>query len=123
MKIRCRTIRTLAVGLALPALAAQALTIDAKALARYDVSFVSCEAQFPDLKGRRDDAYLAMWRTKPTPQLRNELAAARKGTPYQAERKRVLDATAKGAAPAASTPIAQQCQALRSELQRNSAKP
>jgi len=115
MAIRLRLL-ALTFGLALPA--AHALTIDAKGLARYDISYVQCEAQFPDLQGKRDDAYLAMWRTRPTPELRNELAATRKGSAYRAERKRVLDATAKGAAPAASSPIGQQCQALRSELQR-----
>ena len=124
MKMKLHALPSLSAGLALAASApyAHALTIDAKALARYDISFVHCETQFADLKGRRDDAYLAMWRTKATPQLRNELAAARKTAPYQAERKRVLDATARGAAPAASTPIAQQCQALRTETQRNSAR-
>jgi hypothetical protein len=104
--------------LTLPAAAAaQALTIDAKLLARYDIGFVTCEARYPDLKGRRDDAYLAMWRTRPTPQLRSELATARKSGAYQTERRRVLDATG-GAAPAASSPIDHQCQALRSEMQR-----
>ena len=115
MNIR-RPVLAIALALALPT--AHALTIDAKGLARYDISYVQCEARFPDLKGKRDDAYLAMWRTRPTPELRKELATARKGSAYQAERKRVLDATAKGAAPAASSPIGQQCQALRSELQR-----
>lgn len=106
-------------GLAVLVAPAQALTIDSKALARYDISYVKCEAQFPDLRGQRDDAYLAMWRVKPTADLRGELATARKSGVYQAERRRVLDAAAKGTAPAASTPIEQQCQALRTEARRN----
>ena len=76
MNIR-RPVLAIALALALPT--AHALTIDAKGLARYDISYVQCEARFPDLKGKRDDAYLAMWRTRPTPELRKELATARKG--------------------------------------------
>lgn len=97
---------------------AHAMTIDAKGLARYDISYVKCEAQFPDMRGKRDEAYLAMWRVKPSDKARADLVTVRRSGIYQAERRRVLDAAAKGAAPAASTPIAQQCQALRTEAQR-----
>lgn len=112
--------RTLAgFGLAaLAALPAQALTIDAKGLARYDISYVKCETFHPDLRGQRDEAYLAMWRVKPTDKARADLAAARRSGIYQAERRRVLDATAKGMAPAASSPVEHQCQALRNEARR-----
>jgi hypothetical protein len=110
--------KAISAALLLAAAPAYALTIDAKALARYDLSYVKCESQFPDMRGQRDEAYLAMWRTKPSDKARAELATARKSGVYRAERRRVLDATAKGAAPAASTPIEQQCQALRTEAQR-----
>jgi hypothetical protein len=106
---------TLAALLAAPA---QALTIDAKALARYDLSYVQCESRYADMRGQRDEAYLAMWRLKPTTKLRTDLATARRSGIYQAERRRVLDAAAKGAAPAASSPIGHQCQALRTEARR-----
>lgn len=108
----------LIVGSAVLGAPAHALTIDAKGLARYDLSYVECESRFPDLRGKRDDAYLAMWRVKPTAKLRSDLATARRSGVYQAERRRVLDATAKGAAPQASSPIEHQCQALRSEARR-----
>ena len=103
---------------ALCAAPAHALKIDAKALARYDIGYVQCESRHADMRGRRDDAYLAMWRVKPTDKLRGELATVRRSGVYQAERRRVLDAAAKGTAPAASSPIEHQCQALRAEALR-----
>jgi len=108
-------------GVALAALfaaPAHALKIDAKALARYDISYVQCESRHADMRGRRDETYLAMWRVKPTDKARSDLATARRSGVYQAERRRVLDAVAKGAAPAASSPIEHQCQALRAEARR-----
>ena len=50
---------------------------DPKALARYDVSFVRCEASFPEMKGRRDDAYMSLWRMKPGPKTTARLAEVR----------------------------------------------
>lgn len=101
---------------------AHALKIDAKALARYDIGYVQCELRHADMRGLRDDAYLAMWRVKPTEKLRSDLATVRRSGIYQAERRRVLDAVAKGTAPAASSPIEHQCQALRAEARRAGAK-
>ena len=101
----------LALGLATSAV--HALAIDAKALARYDISYVKCEAKYPDMRGRR---------VKPDEKALAELAAVRKGAVYEAERKRVVQAAAKGPAPAASSPLERQCQALWSERQRM-AKP
>ena len=97
---------------------AHALAIDAKGLARFDISYVKCETYYPDLRGQRDDAYLAMWRLKPTDKLRADLATARRSGIYQAERRRTLDAIGKKAMPAASSPVDQQCQALRNETRR-----
>ena len=97
--------------------AAHAMTIDAKALARYDLSYVTCERTFPDMKGHRDEAYLSLWRVKADAKARAELAAVRKGAVYQAERTRAQKAAAKGTASAASSPIEKQCQALWHESQ------
>ena len=47
--------------------AAEDKRYDPKALARYDVSYVRCEASFPEMKGHRDDAYMSLWRMKPGP--------------------------------------------------------
>jgi hypothetical protein len=113
---------TALMALGLAASAAHALAIDAKALARYDISYVKCEAKYPDMRGQRDQAYLSLWRVKPDDKALAELAAVRKGAVYEAERKRVVQASAKGTAPAASSPLEQQCQALWSERQRM-AKP
>ncbi len=115
---RSRPLLTAIVLAALTSTPAHALTIDAKALARYDISYLECESRFPDLRERRDEAYLAMWRVKPTDKLRSELAAARRSGVYVAERRRVLDASAKGAAAAASSRVEHQCQALRAETRR-----
>jgi hypothetical protein len=104
--------------LALVADAAHALSIDAKAMARFDLSYAQCESQFPDMRGRRDEAYLSLWRVKADEKARAQLAGVRKGGVYQAERRRVLQATAQGHAPVASSPLEQQCQALRTETQR-----
>jgi hypothetical protein len=99
--------------------AAHALTIDAKAMARFDVSYTACESRFPDMRGRRDEAYLSLWRVKADGKARAQLASVRKGGIYQAERKRMLRAKAQGTSPAASSPLEQQCQALRAETQRS----
>jgi hypothetical protein len=104
--------------LALVAVAAHALSIDAKAMARFDVSYAKCESQFPDMRGHRDEAYLSLWRVKADEKAHAQLADVRKGGIYQAERRRVLQAAAQGHSPATSSPLEQQCQALRTETQR-----
>jgi hypothetical protein len=112
------TARLLALGLLFAATGAQALTIDAKAMARFDLSYTKCEAQIPEMKGHRDAAYLSLWRTRADDKTRAQLAAVRKGAAYQAEQRRVKEATAKGAMPPASSPLDQQCQALWAETQK-----
>ena len=96
-----------------------ALAIDAKALARYDASYTRCEAQFPDMKGHGDEAYLKLWNTKPDAAAIERLTAARKSSAYQAERKLVARAPAQGASAAAARTLAQQCQGLWNEFQRS----
>jgi hypothetical protein len=56
--------------------AAHAFTVDAKALARYDISYVQCEARYPEMRGHRDEAYLSLWRIKPDEKALAQLAAA-----------------------------------------------
>ena len=46
---------------------AQALTIDAKALARFDVSYTKCEARYPQMQGHRDEAVRRAHGRSPSP--------------------------------------------------------
>jgi hypothetical protein len=103
--------------LTLAAPVTQAMTIDPKALARFDHGYTVCEAKNPLMKGQRDEAYLSLWKVKPDPKARAELAAARKTASYRSEQALVKKRDANGAAPAASSPIEQQCQALWAETQ------
>jgi hypothetical protein len=107
----------LACALALATPATWARSVDAKALARYDGSYVVCEATFPEMRGHRDEAYLSLWRAKADAANRAQLADVRKGAVYRAERVRLAQTSAKASA-AASSPIKQQCQALWGEAQR-----
>lgn len=107
-----------AVALAVLANGAQAISVDAKALARFDISFGQCEKQIPQMRGRRDEAWLSLWRTRADDSSRADLARARKSGVYVAEHRRMLRAQAAGQAPAASSPVDQQCQALWAETQR-----
>jgi hypothetical protein len=97
---------------------ARALGIDAKALARYDNSYIVCESAFPEMRGHRDDAYLSLWRAKADAAHRAQLADVRKGAVYRAEHARIVQAAGKAPASAASSPVRQQCQALWGEAQR-----
>lgn len=108
----------LACALALATPVAWALSVDAKALARYDSSYVVCEATFPEMRGHRDEAYLSLWRAKADAANRAQLADVRKGAAYRAERARLAQTNAKASASAASSPVKQQCQALWGEAQR-----
>jgi hypothetical protein len=105
--------------LALAAPAAMAMTIDAKALARFDHSYVTCETKYPYMRGHRDAAYLGVWRVKADDKARGELATARKATAYQAERRRLTQPAAKAASATPASPIEHQCQALWNEAQKN----
>ena len=101
--------------------AAQAVDkrFDAKALARYDASYVQCEASFPEMKGHRDEAYLSLWRVKPGEKAASRLAAARDSAPYKAEHRL---ATARQAAqagkPEAVKAVERQCRGLWGEHER-----
>ena len=97
--------------------AAQALSLDAKAIARYDVSFAKCETQYPNMKGHRDEAYLNLWRIPVDGKNMAQLAKVRKGSVYQAEKARALKAPKETSA-AASSQLNGQCQALWGEVQK-----
>jgi hypothetical protein len=94
-----------------------ALTIDPKAMARFDNSYTKCEAKYPEMRGARDEAYLSMWRVKPDAKTRAELAATRKGAPYQTELRRVQQEDGKKSGQPDGT-LEGQCQALWGETQR-----
>lgn len=100
---------------------AQAFTVDAPGLARFDNSYVTCEAKLPAMRGHRDEAYLNLWRIKADASALAQLARARKSKPYLTEHARLLQA-AKAPAATASSPLAQQCQALWGETQRAGSK-
>jgi hypothetical protein len=104
--------------LCLTAVGAQARAYDAKALARYDVSYTKCEARFPQMQGHRDEAYLNLWRIKPDDKSRDRLAKLRGEPAYRAERQRVLQTSAKSASAPASSPLERECQGLWAENQR-----
>jgi hypothetical protein len=101
-----------------PAAFGQARAFDAKALARYDISYARCEARFPDMRGHRDEAYLNLWRIRLDDKNAARLAAARGGAVYRAEQKLVLKGTSASAAAAASAPLERECQGLWAEHQR-----
>ena len=103
---------------------AQAMPIDAKALARFDNSYVFCETKFPEMKGHRDEAYLSIWRKKPDQKALQDLAATRQLAAYRAEQAIVQKAGARQASPPASSPLEHQCRVLWAEAQgKKKAKP
>ena len=100
------------------AIAAPARAFDAKALARYDISYAQCEARFPAMQGHRDEAYLNLWRIRSDDKSAARIAGVRGGSVYRSERRLVLQGAAKGAASSASNPLERQCQGLWAEHQR-----
>jgi hypothetical protein len=108
-----------ALVLASAAAGAQDRRYDPKALARYDVSFVRCEASFPEMKGHGDDAYLSLWRVRPGPKPAARLAEIRKSAPYKAERQAALTRQAAAASePEAAKKLQRQCRGLWGEMER-----
>jgi len=98
--------------------AAQSMALDPQAMARFDLGYAKCETRLPAMRGHRDDAYLSLRRLQLDDSRRRQLAAARRSAAYQGELRRVKKAEAQGAAPATSSPIDHQCQALWAETQR-----
>ncbi|MDQ6685864.1 MAG: hypothetical protein M3Z16_12155 [Pseudomonadota bacterium] len=95
---------------------AQAMTVDPKALARFDHSYVTCETKFPEMKGHRDEVYLSMRRAKPDQNALRDLAAVRQLATYRSEQTLVEKEGVKSAQ-AASSPLEHQCKALWAEKQ------
>ena len=95
---------------------------DAAPLARFDAGFERCEQLQPPLRGQRDAAWLALWRTRDDEASRARLAKLRQGEVYRREQRRFAKSrSAPGAAPA-SSPVAHQCQALLAEKQKAEAR-
>jgi hypothetical protein len=105
------------------AAAANDTLYDAKALARYDVSYGHCEASFPEMKGHRDDAYLNLWRVKMSPKSAARLETLRKSAPYKSERERAATLAARTTAPEAVKKLERQCRGLWGELARTPKAP
>jgi hypothetical protein len=101
-----------------PVASAQSRPYDAISLARYDASYVECEARYPEMAGHRDEAYLSLWRVTLDPKSAARLAETRSAAAYKSERQRVTKAAAKASAPAASSPLDRQCRGLWGEYQR-----
>ncbi|MBX3607735.1 MAG: hypothetical protein KF788_20850 [Piscinibacter sp.] len=108
----------------MPALlpSARAAALDAPSLARFDVGYGRCEALYPYMRGHRDAAYLAVWRLRADATNLARLSKLRQGAPYRKEHQRFLRASTGPAAPAASSPIEQQCQALWAEKTKADAR-
>src|SRR6478736_1096420 len=85
---------------------------DPKALARYDVSYVRCEASFPEMKGRRDDAYMSLWRMTPGPKTAARLAEVRSSATYKSEQRLASREVAGASGPDAAKTLEQQCKGL-----------
>ena len=100
---------------------AQESRYDPKALARYDASYVRCEARFPEMKGHRDDAYLGLWRIKPGPKPAARLAEVRGSAPYKAEHRLATRRTAAASAPEAAKTLERQCRGLWGEMGKSKA--
>ena len=114
--------RVLAVLLAVASAmaAAEDRRYDSKALARYDVSYVSCEAKFPEMKGHRDDAYMSLWRMTPGTKTTARLAEVRNSATYKTEQRLATRQAASASDPAAAAQtLERQCKGLWGEMQKN----
>ena len=98
--------------------AAEDKRYDPKALARYDVSYVRCEASFPEMKGHRDDAYMSLWRMKPGPTTSTRLAEVRSSSTYKSEQRLAKREAAGANGPDAVKALEQQCRGLWGEMKK-----
>ncbi len=95
-----------------------ALPTDVKVLARFDLGYAKCELRFDHMRGKRDDAYLALYRVRATPKARAELAQARKSALYKRESDMARQSMPQITAPDMEEKLAQQCEATWAETQR-----
>ena len=91
---------------------------DPKGLARYDGSYVRCEASFPEMKGHRDDAYMGLWRMKPGPTTATRLAEVRSSSTYKSEQRLAKREAAGANGPDAVKALEQQCRGLWGEMKK-----
>ena len=91
---------------------------DPKALARYDLSYVRCEASFPEMKGHRDDAYMSLWRMKPGPKTTARLTEVRNSATYKSEQRLATRQAARASEATAAKTLERQCRALWGEMQK-----
>ena len=103
--------------LALVAGVAEARPFDAKALARYDTSYVECEAGMPAMTGHRDEAYLHLWSITADEKSLARLAKLRTDPTYVAEKQRAAKMRTGASAPASGV-VQRQCRGLWAEHQR-----
>ena len=103
--------------LALMGSAAHAFTPDPKALAEFDLGYARCEARFEQMKGQRDEAYLALWKVKPDDKARAELARARKTPKYKEARSAALKTQDNKPSPELEEKLRHQCTATWNEAQ------
>ena len=115
-----RTLIALA-ALSLLANSVQAMALDAKTLAQFDLGFTKCEKRFADMQGHRDEAYLALWKIKPDSKTLAELADLRKSAKYKSEHQLALKSTS--AKPDDEKKLKQQCDATWGEALRNRQAP
>lgn len=96
---------------------AHANVFNAKALARYDISYQKCEAQIPQMQGQRDPSYLGLYRIKADPTSLARLDKLRHGAEYAAEKKRASAVAPLSPASAASaaSKLKGECAALWSD--------
>jgi hypothetical protein len=98
--------------------AAEDRRYDPKALARYDVSYVRCEASFPEMKGHRDDAYMSLWRMSAGPKTTARLAEVRNSATYKSEQRLATRQAAGASAPDAAKNLERQCRGLWGEMHK-----
>lgn len=91
---------------------------DAKGLARYDASYLHCEATYPEMKGHRDDAYLSLWRIKPGAKSAARLSEVRASAPYKAEHRIAMRRAGSASDAEAVKALERQCKGLWGEMQR-----
>ena len=117
MRIHCLLAAVLAV--ASVSASAEDRRYDPKALARYDLSYLRCEASFPEMKGHRDDAYLSLWRIKPGAKPTARLAEIRNSAHYKSEQRLARrQAAASASDSSAVRALERQCKGLWGEMQK-----
>ncbi len=98
-----------------------ALKIDPKALARFDVTFAPCEARFTEMRGRGDEVFASLWSGKLDANAQAQFSAVRKGAPYVAERRRLVQPPPTASGSAAAAALDRECRSMWAQAQRNSA--